>query len=155
MRKLALALETVPTQVTRWLGLLGLTVDAAFEPSGDEALFPNRVLVKGEDAAWLAANKGAAVDALQFLLHEAQGEREDSRLAYLDPQGTRLFRLKELKAMAAFAAEKAKELGSFNLSGLTPRERRWVHLTISKEPGLGTESEGIGHIKTLKVFRSA
>ena len=154
MRKSTLAIEAVPDQVTRWAGLLGLKVDAAFEPSGDETLFPNRVLVKGDDATWLAANKGAAIDALQFVLHEAQGEREDTKLAYLDPNGTRLFRMKELKAMAAFAAEKANELGSYALSGLTPRERRWVHLTISKEPGLSTESEGIGHIKTLKVFKA-
>lgn len=155
MRKSALSIEAVPEKVIRWCDQLGLKVDAAFEPSGDEALFPNRVLIKGDDASWLAANKGAAIDAMQFLVHEAQGEREDSRLAYLDPQGTRLFRMKELKAMAAFAADKAKELGCFNLSGLTPRERRWVHLTISQVPGLSTESEGIGHIKTLKVFRSA
>ncbi len=155
MRKPSITLETVPEKVVHWAGQLGLKVEAAFAPSGDEALFPNRVLVKGEDAAWLAANKGAAIDALQFLIHEAQGEREDARLAYLDPHGTRLFRMQELKAMAAFAADKAKETGSFSLSGLTPRERRWVHLTISQVPGLSTESEGIGHIKTLKVFRSA
>jgi len=155
MRKTSLALEAVPEKVTQWARQLGLKVEAAFEPSGDDALFPNRTLIKGEDASWLAANKGAGIDAMQFLVHEAQGEREDSRLAYLDPEGTRLFRMKELKAMAAFAADKAKELGSFTLSGLTPRERRWVHLTISKVPGLGTESEGLGHIKTLKVFRSA
>lgn len=155
MRKAALSLDAVPEKVAQWAAQLGLKVEAVFEPSGDETLFPNRVLVKGEDTAWLAANKGAAIDALQFLVHEAQGEREDTRLAYLDPQGTRLFRMKELKAMAAFAADKAKELGSFTLSGLTPRERRWVHLTISQVPGLNTESEGIGHIKTLKVFRSA
>ena len=155
MRKSSLALETVPEKVVQWAGLLGLKVEAAFEPSGDESLFPNRILVKGEDASWLAANRGAGIDAMQFLIHEAQGEREDTRLAYLDPQGTRLFRMKELKAMAAFAADKAKESGSFTLSGLTPRERRWVHLTISQVPGLSTESEGIGHIKTLKVFRSA
>ncbi len=155
MRNSSLALGAVPEKVAHWTALLGLKVEAAFEPSGDEDLFPNRVLVKGDDASWLAANKGAALDALQFLIHEAQGQREDAKLAYLDPQGTRLFRMKELKTMAAFAAEKAKELGQFALSGLTPRERRWIHLTISKEPGLSTESEGLGHIKTLKVFRSA
>ncbi len=154
MRKSSLALDAVPDQVTRWASQLGLKVEALFEPSGDETLFPNRILVKGDDVSWLATNKGAAIDALQFLVHEAQGEREDAKLAYLDPLGTRLFRMKELKAMAAFAAEKAKELGSFALSGLTPRERRWVHLTISQEPGLSTESEGIGHIKTLKVFKA-
>lgn len=154
MRKLSLALDAVPKQVTHWASQLGLKIEATFEPSGDETLFPNRIRVTGDDVSWLAANKGAAIDALQFLVHEAQGEREDAKLAYLDPQGARLFRMKELKAMAAFAAEKAKEFGSFTLSGLTPRERRWIHLTISQQPGLNTESEGIGHIKTLKIFRA-
>ena len=32
---------------------------------------------------WLAANKGQALDALQFLLHEAQGERDEGRLGSL------------------------------------------------------------------------
>ena len=45
MRKSSLALDTVPEKVVQWAGLLGLKVEAAFEPSGDEALFPNRVLV--------------------------------------------------------------------------------------------------------------
>ena len=81
MRKTSLTLETVPEKVVQWAAQLGLNVEAAFEPSGDESLFPNRVLVKGEGASCLAANKGAAIDAMQFLIHEAQGEREDSRLA--------------------------------------------------------------------------
>ena len=57
MRKSSLALETVPEKVAHWAGRLGLKVEAAFEPSGDETLFPNRVLVKGEDTSWLAANR--------------------------------------------------------------------------------------------------
>ena len=47
----------------------------------------------------MAAAKGTALDALQFLIHEVQGEREESKLAYLDAQGARLFRMKEVKAI--------------------------------------------------------
>ena len=104
MRKAAESLESLPEVVTRWCQFLGLGVTAKFEPSGDEELFPNRLVLGGPDAQWLLPGKGQALDALQFLLHEAQGEREEGKLAYLDVQAFRLFRMVELKAMADLAA---------------------------------------------------
>lgn len=153
MRKVAVTLEALPELTSRWCEELGLTVSAKFEPSGDEELFPNRLVLAGPDAKWLLPNKGQALDALQFLLHEAQGEREDAKLAYLDVQAFRLFRMTELKAMAAMAAQKTRELGSFTFTSLSPRERRWIHLVLGREPDLATASEGEGHFKTLKVTR--
>ena len=154
MRKTALPLEQTPDTVTRWCGELGLKVTAAFEPSGDEALFPNRLVLEGQDGGFLAANKGQALDALQFLLHEAQGEREESRLAYLDVASFRLFRMKEIVQMAAFAADKARAYGTYTFSSLSPRERRWVHMVLSRQPGFSTESEGTGTYKALTVTRT-
>jgi len=153
MRKTALSLEQTPERVISWCQQLGLNVTASFGPSGDEALFPNRLVLTGPDASWLAANKGQALDALQFLLHEAQGEREEGRLAYLDVESFRLFRMQEIIAMAGFAAEKAKALGSYTFTSLSPRERRWVHMVLSRKPGFATESEGTGTYKALKVSR--
>jgi len=153
MRKTSLPLDQAPERVTRWCRHLGLTVTAAFGPSGDEALFPNRLVLSGADAGWLAANKGQALDALQFLLHEAQGEREEGKLAYLDVDSFRLFRMKEIIAMAGFAAEKAKVLGSYTFTSLSPRERRWVHMVLGRREGFTTESEGTGTYKALKVSR--
>lgn len=154
MRKTAVALEALPELVVRWCGDLGLTVTAKFEPSGDEELFPNRLVLGGADAQWLLPNKGQALDALQFLLHEAQGEREEARLVYLDVQAFRLFRMTELKAMATLGAKKAREVGCFTFNALSPRERRWIHLVLGREPDLATASEGDGHFKTLKVTRT-
>ena len=153
MRKTNLPLEQAPERVIRWCHHLGLQVTAAFAPSGDEALFPNRLVLEGPDASWLAANKGQGLDALQFLLHEAQGEREESRLAYLDVQSFRLFRMKEIIAMAGFAADKARAFGSYTFTSLSPRERRWVHMVLSRQPGFSTESEGTGTFQALKVTR--
>ncbi len=153
MRKASLSLEAVPATVSRWCENLGMKVSAQPEPSGDEVLFPNRIVLDGPDAHWLAANKGLALDALQFLVHEAQGEREEIRQAYLDVQSFRLFRMKEVVAMAAMAAEKARTLGSYTFASLSPRERRWVHMVLSRQPGFATESEGTGTFKALKVTR--
>lgn len=154
MRK-AVPLEALPELASAWCGQLGFKVNARFQPSGDEELFPNRMVLDGADAQWLLANKGQALDALQFLLHEAQGEREESRLAYLDVQSFRLFRMKEVQAMAAMATQRARETGSYTFASLTPRERRWVHLTVAREEGLTTESEGTGTMKALKVMKKA
>ncbi len=153
MRKAALPLEQVPERVAQLCGHLGLKVTAEPGPSGDETLFPNRIVLDGPDAHWLAANKGLGLDALQFLVHEAQGEREENRQAYLDVQSFRLFRMKEVVAMAGMAAERAKTLGSYTFASLSPRERRWVHLVLSRQPGFATESEGTGTFKALKVTR--
>lgn len=153
MRKSSLKLEEIPEKVARWSEQLGLKIQARFEPSGDEELFPHRLVLEGDGASVLAANRGAGLDALQYLLHEAQGLREEDKLCYLDAQGMRLFRMKELKAMAQHAALKAREIGSFTFSSLSPRERRWIHLTIAREPDLTTESEGMGTHKTLKVMK--
>lgn len=153
MRKSGASLESLPELITRWSAHLGLAVEAKFSPSGDEEAFPNRLAVSGPDADVYAASRGAALDALQFLVHEAQGEREDAKLAYLDVKGARLFRMQEVMAMGRFAAEKARELGSHTLGALSARERRWVHLVVSREEGLGTESEGTGTFKPVRVFR--
>ncbi|HEX9082935.1 MAG TPA: R3H domain-containing nucleic acid-binding protein [Holophagaceae bacterium] len=153
MRKQHASLEAIPDLIAHWTGQLGLKVEARFQPSGDEEAFPNRIQLSGPDADWLAAHRGQALDALQYLIHEVQGEREDHRLAYLDVKGSRLFRMQEVMAMGRLAAERARELGSHTLGALSPRERRWVHLVVSREEGLGTESEGTGTFKPVRVFR--
>ncbi len=152
MRK-AVSLEALPELATAWCGQLGLNVSARYQPSGDEELFPNRMVLEGSDTQWLLANKAQSLDALQFLLHEVQGVREEAHLAYLDAQGFRLFRMTEVKAMAAMAAQKARQTGSYTFASLSPRERRWVHLTVAREEGLTTESEGTGTLKALKVMK--
>jgi len=148
-------LEDIPELAQKWCAYLGLGVEAIFEMSGDELLFPNRMVLAGPDASYLVASKALPLDALQFLLHEAQGEREEAKLVYLDVQGTRLFRMRELVAMAGLAAKKARQEGAYIFASLTPKERRWIHLVISQEEDLETISEGFGAIKSLKVTRKA
>jgi len=149
------SIEKIPELAIKWCAYLGFNVEAKFEKSGDELLFPNRVSLTGPDASYLLSSKSQPLDALQYLLHEAQGERDDARLVYLDAQGARLFRMRELVAMANIAAQKARETGSYVFASLTPKERRWMHLTISNEDDLETISEGVGAIKSLKVIRKA
>jgi predicted RNA-binding protein Jag len=146
-------MEATLELVKKWCGYLGFDIKVGFEGSGNELLFPNRMSLVGPDALHLLSDKSQPLEALQFLLHEAQGERESSKLVYLDVQGSRLFRMREMVAMAEIAAKKARETGSYAFVSLTSKERRWIHLTIGKESDLETHSEGFGAHKSLKVCR--
>jgi predicted RNA-binding protein Jag len=153
MKRAHVSLEAAPTLLDGWMGHLGLAVKAAASPSGDEQAFPNRIELRGEDASLLGAQKGQPLDALQHLLQERVGEHEESKQPFLDAGSLRLARMKELKVMARFGAERARELGLYAFAPLSPRERRWVHMEISALGGFSTESEGTGHFKALKIVR--
>lgn len=153
MRRAHVPLDQQPDLAVRLCGHLGLNVSARLDPSGDEELFPNRLVLEGPDAPLLMAAKGQALDALQFILHEAHGERDESKVAYLDVRKTRLYRMVELKGMATMGMAKAREFGVHAFAGLTPRERRWIHTLVAREQDLGSESEGTGNLKTLKILR--
>lgn len=155
MRRTSVTLEHQPDLATTLCGHLGLKVTARADASGDEQLFPNRITLEGPDASLLLGNKAQGLDALQFLLHEAHGERDETKLAYLDVQRSRFYRMHEVKAMAALAIGKARELGSYTFSALTARERRWIHLIVARESDVASESEGTGAVKSVKVFRKA
>ncbi|MBS1785776.1 MAG: hypothetical protein JST24_10145 [Acidobacteria bacterium] len=149
-----LSLDATPALLERWMGHLGLAVSALPSPSGDEQAFPNRIELKGNDAALLGSQKGQPLDALQHLLQERIGTHDDSKLPFLDAGSLRLARMKELKVMARFGADKARELGVYAFAPLSPRERRWIHMEISALGGFTTESEGTGHFKSLKISRA-
>jgi predicted RNA-binding protein Jag len=153
MKRDHVSLEATPVLLEGWMAHLGLAVKALPSPSGDEAAFPNRIELRGEDASLLGAQKGQPLDALQHLLQERVGEHEESKQPFLDAGSLRLARMKELKVMARFGAERARELGFYAFAPLSPRERRWVHMEISALGGLATESEGTGHFKALKIIR--
>ena len=153
MKRDHVSLEAAPALLEGWMGHLGLAVKALPSPSGDESAFPNRIELRGDDASLLGAQKGQPLDALQHLLQERVGEHEESKQPFLDAGSLRMARMKELKVMARFGAERARELGFYAFAPLSPRERRWVHMEISALGGLSTESEGTGHFKALKIIR--
>ena len=153
MTRARVSLEDTPALLNLWMGHLGLTVNTLSAPSGNEQAFPNRIELRGEDASLFGAEKGQPLDALQHLIQERVGEHEESKLPFLDAGSLRLARMKELKVMARFGAEKARELSRYTFAPLTPRERRWIHLEVSAMGDFTTESEGTGHIKALTIIR--
>ncbi len=150
-----LKLEDQPDRIASICKHLGLVVSARLAPSGDEVLFPNRITLEGQDAQWLLANRAAGLDALQYLLHEVQGDRDESRLAHLDVQSLRMFRMHEVKAMTNLAIQRARDLGKHTFGPMNSRERRWIHMLVTHEADLASESEGTGSVKALTITRKS
>ncbi|HEV7398050.1 MAG TPA: R3H domain-containing nucleic acid-binding protein [Pyrinomonadaceae bacterium] len=114
-----------------------------------------RLNIDGDDADLLIYQGGELLEALQHLINQAllkdipRGQR-----VVCDAQGFRATREAELRAMAKHAADRVRSTGSpFMFGAMTANERRIIHLTLSEEADLFTESVGEGHARKLKVSR--
>jgi len=105
-----------------------------------------RVEFTGPDVEILLLNKAELLLALEHLTMEMlrMGQREHSLIAF-DANDHRLMRLEELRLTAATAAEKVRASKvPFRFSPMTSRERRIIHLAVTNEPEVRSESAGMG-----------
>lgn len=109
--------------------------------------------LSGEDSAYLRAEGGDLLNALEHLVNQifgrdlAKGER-----IVCDVEGFRSIREAELRAMARHAADQVKSTGSsFMFGPMEAHERRVIHLALSEDEALHTVSLGEGHDRRLKV----
>lgn len=114
-----------------------------------------RLNIEGDDDDLLISQGGELLEALQHLINQAllkdlpRGQR-----VICDAQGFRASREAELRAMAKHAADRVRSTGApFMFGAMTANERRIIHLTLSEEADLFTESVGEGHARKLKVSR--
>lgn len=107
----------------------------------------------GRDTSFLLNEGGELLEALQHLANQAfgrtlpQGER-----IVCDAENFRATREAELRAMARHAAESVRKTGvAFNFGPMIANERRVIHMALSTEEDLYTESVGEGNARRLKV----
>ncbi len=107
----------------------------------------------GEDAPLLRSEGGELLDAVEHLVNQSfirsldYGERFTC-----DVDNFRALREIELRAMAQHAAHKVRDSGvPFLFSPMNSNERRIIHLELSTDEGLMTESVGEGNSRRLKV----
>lgn len=110
--------------------------------------------LSGPDASLIVRENGRVLYAINHILNRAfytdQGPR---RSIMVDCNQYRASRAEELRQLAQRAAETVKRSG--NLLSLEPMpagERRVVHLALAEEPGVFTESEGIGLNRRVVVL---
>ena len=109
--------------------------------------------ITGRDTAILLNESGELLDAVQHLLNQALGRTlgKDERIV-CDVEGFRAGREAELRAMALHAAQRVRATASaFVFGPMDASERRVIHLSLSNEEDLQTESIGDGNARRLKV----
>lgn len=117
---------------------------------------PNKLGLRldSEHANILIGRKGKNLDALQLLANVIAGRFEDSEIkVILDTEGYRGRREEQLIRLAHKVGDQVlRTRGSKLLEPMNPFERRLIHTTLNDIDNIGTESEGDGLYKQVRVF---
>lgn len=128
---------------------LGIKTPVEIEASADGP----RLNLSGEEAELLVRHRGEPLKALQHVVDMAFGRNlPDDQRVFVDALAYRKGKDVELRRMAKYLAEKARETGvDQQLGPLNPYERRLVHLAAAEVPGVATESIGDAFSKTVHI----
>lgn len=126
---------------------LSLTAEAEQMPDG------LRINLTGEDGSALIRRQGEALAALQHVVSAVfRQDVDERRRLVVDCQGYRKGKDAELKQMARFLAEKARDTGlAQEIGPLNPYERRIVHLSVAEVESVSSESIGDAFEKTVII----
>lgn len=135
--------------LTRVAQAFGIETSIDVEDTADGPRFN----LSGEQAELLARHRGEPLKALQHVVDVAYARAfDDERRIFVDALGYRKGKDLELRQMARFMAEKAKQTGTDQQLGpLNPYERRIVHMAVAEVPGVTTESVGDAFSKTVLI----
>jgi spoIIIJ-associated protein len=135
--------------VEKIVGAMGLQLEASPEEMPDGL----RINLEGEDGSLLTRRQGEALAALQHIVAAVfRQEVDERRRLVVDCQGYRKSKDAELRQMATFLAEKARDTGLAQEMGpLNPYERRIVHLAVGEVEKVSSESIGDAFEKTVII----
>ena len=142
-----------PDEITAFVdtivAAMGLNLTAEPEEMPDGL----RINLDGEDGGLLIRRQGEALAALQHIVAAVfRQEVDERRRLVVDCQGYRKSKDAELKQMAKFLAEKARDSGlAQEIGPLNPYERRIVHLSVSEVENVSSESIGDAFEKTVII----
>jgi spoIIIJ-associated protein len=133
----------------RFVAALGIkaAVDVEETPDGP------RLNLTGDEAELLVRHRGEPLKALQHVVDTSFGRSLDGeKRVFIDALAYRKGKDIELRKMAVFLAQKAKDTGvDQQLGPLNPYERRIVHMAVADVPGATTESIGDAFSKTVLI----
>ena len=133
----------------RVIQALGISASVATEETGDGP----RLNITGDEAELLVRHRGEPLRALQHVVDMSFGRTlPDEKRVFVDALEYRKGKDIELRQMAKFLAEKARQSGlDQQLGPLNPYERRIVHMAVAEVPGVTTESVGDAFSKTVLI----
>jgi spoIIIJ-associated protein len=112
-----------------------------------------RINLTGDDGSLLTRRQGEALAALQHIVAAVfRQDVDERRRLVVDCQGYRKSKDAELRQMAKFLAEKARDTGlAQEIGPLNPYERRIVHLAVAEIEKVSSESIGDAFEKTVII----
>jgi spoIIIJ-associated protein len=141
--------QPIAAFLEQFAAALGIQTTVAIEETRDGP----RLNLTGEEAELLVRHRGEPLKALQHVVDVSFGRSlPDEKRVFVDALEYRKGKDIELRKMATFLAEKAKQSGlDQQLGPLNPYERRIVHLAVAEIPGVTTESVGDAFSKTVLI----
>jgi spoIIIJ-associated protein len=135
--------------VTSVVSAMGLTLTVETTETPDHV----RLDLSGEGAEALIKRKGEALDALQVIVNTAfRRDARGDRHYVIDALGYRRDQDAELRQMAQHLIDKVKSTGRpQELGPLNPYARRLVHLVVSEDDAVTSESIGDAFLKTVVI----
>lgn len=113
-----------------------------------------KVELRGGDVSLLLGHNAELLDALEYLASRIYTHRtgKESRIVF-DSNNYRARREKELRLMAEKAAEKVRvSRKPFTFDPMNPVDRRIIHLALSEDASVRTESQGSGENRKVTIY---
>lgn len=141
--------DEISAFVEKVVAAMGLNLTAAPEEMTDGL----RINLSGDDGTLLIRRQGEALAALQHIVAAVYRQDVDERRRLVvDCEGYRKSKDAELRQMAKFLAEKARDSGlAQEIGPLNPYERRIVHLAVAEVEKVSSESIGDAFEKTVII----
>lgn len=141
--------QTVKTITEDFLTRLG--IEGTVEVNTDET-DAYRIHISTEETGIIIGYHGKTLESFQMILSMIISKQLGAVKAYVNVNDYREKREESLMYLAQRAAERVLETGRpVELTNLSPAERRVVHLTLSGDDRVETESEGEGNRRLLVV----
>lgn len=144
-------IEGVREVTEEFLETLGVSGEVTVDVDETNAF---RVQIETEDTGLLIGFHGNTLESFQIILGVIVSKKLNSWVkTFVNVGDYRQKREESLMIMAQRAADRAVSLKrSVELTRLSPSERRIVHLTLTGDDRVETESEGTGSRRTLFVI---
>lgn len=129
---------------------MGLLIDVTVREDAEEVILD----CAGEDAGRVIGKKGQTLDALQFLINKIVNRFPDGRRHIVLDSGD--YRVRRENGLASMARREAKRAVAqsriITLEPMSPRDRRVIHLSLAKFPGVSTRSDGQGSERRVRII---
>lgn len=136
------------------LSLVGISASVNLEAggSGDQAVIS--LDIEGEDLGILIGRRGETLSSLQYLVNLIVGRRLKAGVGVVvDVAGYRQRRYESLRLLARRLADQVRSTGrSVTLEPMPAGERRIIHLELSDDPYVTTQSIGQGEARKVAIL---